>query len=286
MFGFAIGLAALLGGSAAPLAGMQGLIVCAVASIGIQWIGFIPASLIQTESFYDIVGSMTYLTVLALALLAAHESAIFGLQTLVTAAMVAIWTLRLGTFLYRRIHRAGRDPRFDTIKTEPATFFFAWTAQGLWVFMTLLAVLISITGSSKPGVGAETPIHIVTWLGWAVWVLGFGIEVVSDRQKSSFNATPENKGRWIDTGLWRLSQHPNYFGEWLLWTGLFIAGIPDYQDLEWLACLSPIFVLVLLTRGSGIPLLDERALKKWGQNPEYMAYRERTSTFVCWPPRT
>ncbi len=111
------------------------------------------------------------------------------------------------------------------------------------------------------------------------------IEVIADRQKSAFNADPNNKGRWIDTGLWKTSQHPNYFGETLLWTGLFIAGIPSYTGLEWLACISPIFVCLLLTRGSGIPLLDERAMAKWGDDPEYLAYRERTSKFICLPSK-
>jgi steroid 5-alpha reductase family enzyme len=285
MFAATVGLAVLLGGESGSIAGLSGLVVCAIAAIGMQWIGFIPAALKQTESFYDIVGSVTYLTVVSLALFVASENGPLSVPAIVTAAMVAIWTLRLGIFLFQRIHRAGRDPRFDIIKTQPAFFFFAWTAQGLWVFMTLIAVLITLTGTAALRYEGEAAIPLVTWIGWGIWVLGFGIEVVADRQKSAFNANPEKKGRWIDSGLWRLSQHPNYFGEWLLWTGLFIAGIPGYDGLEWLACLSPIFVYILLTRGSGIPLLDEQALKKWGDNPEYMAYRERTSAFVCWPPR-
>ena len=281
MFAISVGLAAWVGQDSVEFAGLPGLVVCALVAIGINWLGFIPASMKQTESFYDLVGSMTYLTVVALALVIATQSAELTLQGIITATMVAVWALRLGSFLYKRIHKAGRDPRFDDIKRSRSKFFFAWTAQGMWVFMTLFAVLISLTGS-QPIDSSSDP---VTLLGWVIWAAGFAIEVIADRQKSAFNAEPNNKGRWIDTGLWKTSQHPNYFGETLLWTGLFIAGIPSYTGLEWLACISPIFVCLLLTRGSGIPLLDERAMAKWGDDPEYLAYRERTSKFICLPSK-
>ena len=282
--GVALGIAMGTATEGVTVWGLPAMVACAIVAIGMNWLAFVPAAMQKTESYYDMVGSVTYLSVVGLALLAAYKNGLWRTESAVTAAMVGVWTLRLGVFLFKRIHRVGKDGRFDAIKVVPSKFFFAWTMQGLWVFVTLLAVLVTMLGA-MPNATEVMDKHPVTWVGWSLWVLGFGIEVIADRQKSVFNSDPANQGRWIDVGLWRTSQHPNYFGEWLLWTGLFVAGIPGYAGLGWLACLSPLFVLLLLTKGSGIPILDERAMAKWGDNPAYLAYRSRTSKFICLPPK-
>jgi steroid 5-alpha reductase family enzyme len=280
-----IALAYVVGDGSTQVAGLPTLVFCAALAIGLQWLAFIPAALKQTETFYDIAGSATYLLVVAVALAGSVAASPLTLTAAIPAAMVAIWTVRLGLFLYRRIHRAGLDPRFDAIKTDPSRFFFAWTAQGLWVFLTLFAVLIILTDGGADDKTSTLSPHWSSWVGWCMWVLGFTIEIMADNQKSAFNAQTENKGRWIDSGLWAFSQHPNYFGECLLWAGIFVSGYSVYDGVQWLAVLSPIFVYLLLTRGSGIPLLDARAVEKWGDNPAYEAYRTRTSTLFLWPPK-
>lgn len=116
-----------------------------------------------------------------------------------------------------------------------------------------------------------------------MWCFGFVIEVIADSQKSTFKALPENRDKWIDVGLWRYSQHPNYWGEILLWTGICICGIPIYKGGQWLAFLSPLFVFVLLYKISGIPILDQRALDKWGDDPKYRLYREQTNVLILGP---
>jgi steroid 5-alpha reductase family enzyme len=100
--------------------------------------------------------------------------------------------------------------------------------------------------------------------------------VAADAQKSRFSANPANKGRFIDTGLWRRSRHPNYFGEIVLWIGIAIAALPVLRGWQWVTIISPAFVTLLLTRVSGIPLLERRADEKWGGQADYEAYKKKT----------
>ncbi len=117
-------------------------------------------------------------------------------------------------------------------------------------------------------------------VGALVWVIGFAIEVTADAQKSRFNADPSNKGKFIRTGLWSRSRHPNYFGEIVLWIGIAIIAIPVLQGWQWVAMISPLFVTLLLTRVSGIPLLEKKADVKWGGQAEYEEYKKNTPVLI------
>ena len=110
-------------------------------------------------------------------------------------------------------------------------------------------------------------------------------EVVADTQKSAFKADPANAGRFITTGLWSWSRHPNYFGEITLWTGMAVLALPVLSGWNWVALISPVFVFVLLTRISGIPMLEHRARKRWGDDPAFQAYTANTSVLVPLPPK-
>jgi len=241
----------------------------------IQWIAFVPAYLNQTEKFYDLTGSLTYLTVMVVAVLL---SGAFDARSLLLLALVVIWAVRLGSFLFRRIQRAGVDERFDDIKPSFVRFLLTWTLQALWVSLTLAAALAAITSVDKPGFDG------LAVFGLLVWVLGFGIEVVADRQKKLFRAAPENKGRFINTGLWSWSRHPNYFGEIVLWVGVAIIAVPVLNGWQYVTLISPLFVILLLTRVSGVPMLEKRADEKWGGQADYEAYKARTSVLVPVPP--
>ncbi len=244
---------------------------CAIIAFGVQWLAWIPASISQTERFYDLTGGLTYLAVVAFSLWAGSQSEVIGTREWLISALVAIWAIRLSSFLFLRIHHAGKDGRFDQLKTSPVRFLVPWTLQALWVFLTLNVVIV-INSQSGPA----PPLGIWDGIGFMVWVMGFGIEVVADSQKTAFNANPENEGKWIDEGLWSRCRHPNYLGEILLWTGVAIFGVACFEGLEMVSWISPVFVYLLLTRISGIPLLDRRALAKWGDDPEYQKYRENT----------
>ena len=264
-----------VGNNSVIMNGSSAVLYCAVACIGIQWVAWIPASIGKTERFYDLTGGLTYLTVVGFSLWAGSQSEPPSLRELIVSLLVVIWSLRLSSFLYFRIHRTGKDGRFDQLKTSPIRFLVPWTLQGLWVFLTMIVVIVINTQEdTAPTLG------IWDGLGLSIWMLGFGIEAIADHQKTVFNTESKNKGKWIDSGLWSYARHPNYLGEILLWTGIAFFGISCFTGLERVAWVSPIFIYLLLTKVSGIPILDKRGLEKWGDDPEYQKYRDHTPALI------
>lgn len=249
--------------------------LCGALAFAINWLAFIPAALKQTEHYYDLVGGITYISVIVMAVLLSGE---LDLRSALVAAMVLFWSLRLATFLFRRISKSGVDTRFDNIKNRPLRFFMAWTIQGLWVILTAAAALAIITG------GAREPLGAVGSVGIAVWLIGILIEIVADSQKSSFKSDPANKDKFINVGLWAWSRHPNYFGEIVLWTGIAIIAVPVLQGWQWATLISPVFVAFLLIKVSGIPLLEAKADERWGGQDDYENYKRSTSELVLKPP--
>jgi steroid 5-alpha reductase family enzyme len=249
--------------------------LCGALAFAINWLAFIPSALTQTERYYDLVGGISYVTVTVVAVLLSGEP---DLRTTLVAAMVMIWSLRLATFLFQRISKAGSDSRFDDIKNRPQKFFMAWTLQGLWVLLTAAAALAVITG------GAREPLGAIGIAGIALWSFGILIEIVADRQKTKFKDDPDNEGKFINVGLWAWSRHPNYFGEIMLWTGMAIVAVPVLQGWQWATLISPVFVTFLLTKVSGIPALEEKADKRWGGQDDYEEFKRRTPVLIPKPP--
>jgi len=237
----------------------------------IQWLVFIPAFLQQTEKFFDLTGGITYISVITLAVL---FSAGVDARSILLWALVVIWAVRLGAFLFRRIQKAGKDDRFDELKPSFIRFLNVWTIQGLWVTFTAAAALVAITTTNRK------ELDWFALVGLLVWVFGFAIEVIADTQKSRFSANPDNKGKFIQTGLWSRSRHPNYFGEIMLWIGVAMVVLPVLQGWQWVALISPVFVTLLLTRVSGVPLLETKADKKWRGQADYEAYKKRTPVLI------
>ena len=265
--GLPLGVATLANPAGLTLAGWPAMTALALGAFAIQWLAFIPARLFQTERFYDLTGSVTYIAVTLAAISAATAPS--GAQWLI-AIMIFIWAGRLGSFLFRRIHAAGGDQRFDHIKVSSSRFFVAWTLQGAWVVMTSCAALTAILSAEQTAVG------VIYVMGAVMWVAGFVIEVMADQQKSRFRADPANAGRFINVGLWARSRHPNYFGEILLWAGIAVMAVPYLSGTQWVVMLSPLFVYALLTRISGIPTLARRGQQLWGDDPTYQAYVANT----------
>lgn len=250
--------------------------LCGGVSFLVNWIAFVPAYLRQTEHFYDLTGSLTHLSLVGIAF--ALGGGATDSRAWLLVGLVAIWAIRLGSFLFLRIRKDGSDDRFERIKPSFLRFLMAWTLQGLWVFLTLACALAAITSTGARPLGAAALI------GGLVWLVGFGIEVASDHQKRVFRADPTHRGRFVTTGLWAWSRHPNYFGEITLWLGIAIIALPALSGWQLVTLISPLFVTLLLTRVSGIPLLEARADERWGGDADYQAYKARTPVLIPRPP--
>lgn len=181
---------------------------------------------------------------------------------------------RLGPFLFRRVRRAGKDDRFDEIKRSFSRLLLTWTLQGLWVSLTLATALAAVTSTEPKG------LDLFVFIGLAVWALGFTLEATADLQKSRFRGDPANKGSFITSGLWAISRHPNYFGEITLWTGIAIVAFPVLRGWQFVTLISPVFVYLLITRVSGVPLLEKKADTTWGGQEAYQVYKRRTPVLV------
>ena len=260
--------------------GLPLFVLLVIVAFAIQWIAFVPSFIKRTEHYYDLTGSLTYISVTLLAFFLAD---IRSLRTIVIAALILVWAGRLGSFLFARVKRAGKDGRFDRIKHDPFAFLMFWTIQGLWVTFTAAAAFAAMTSGKLELVNdsdfQQPPFGVISLIGLLVWIAGFSIEVISDRQKTAFRADPANADRFITSGLWARSRHPNYFGEFLLWVGMAIIAFPALQGWQYITLLSPVFVFVLLNRISGVPALEARADKKWGGEPAYEEYKANTPVF-------
>ena len=240
----------------------------------IQWLAYIPAFLFKTEKFYDLTGSFTYVAAILFALYSTNSSQNIDLGSLIIGTAIIIWAVRLGSFLFMRIHKDKKDGRFDSIKTSFSQFFMTWTLQGMWVFICSSAALVAI--ANPTGV----VVNSVFIIGLGLFILGFVVEVIADTQKSAFRSIPENKDLFINEGLWARSRHPNYFGEITLWTGITVMAIPTFEGMNYLALFSPIFTYLLLNYVSGVRMVEYRGNKKWGHLDAYKKYNEETPKLV------
>ena len=236
----------------------------------IHWVAFVPALIFKTEKFYDLTGSICY----AFAAIFVYQQtygATFSLSLFISIS-VLIWTLRLGYFLLKRVLDAGEDKRFRTIKTSPSQFFMTFNLSALWVVICSLCALTAVSN----GVFEVKPIF---YIGLLTFILGFSIEVIADNQKTEFRSNPENTDKFITTGLWSFSRHPNYFGEVMLWTGIAIMSYPYLEGVQYWTLISPIFSFTLIYFVSGVRMLEARANLKWGEDINYQNYVKKTPIF-------
>ena len=254
---------------------MSGLLPTLGICLAIQAVFFAFAATLKTDKVTDLSYGLTFVIVALVLLL--QGSATDAPQLAVTL-MVALWGVRLAGYLFFRIFQMGRDKRFDGVRENFLRFFRFWFFQGVAVWVIMLPVIVWFR---NPG-----PWNPLMTAGVMVWAAGFVIETVADAQKFAAKRQPGGESRWMDTGLWRFSRHPNYFGELLVWWGVFVFVAKDLTGLQWLTIIGPIAITFLLLRVTGIPTLEASAAKKWGNNADYQAYVRRTSRLMLWPPRT
>jgi steroid 5-alpha reductase family enzyme len=250
----------------------------ALVIFGVQWIGaLVYAVPFRDEHYLDVTGSATYVGVASLALYRAEDPT---WRSVLLTVFVWFWAVRLGYFLITRIGEQGSDSRFEQIRVTPLRFFSVWNIQGLWVFLTLLPTLLTIVHGNK-----DTAVSAYDIVGIAFWVIGFFLEVLADYQKTQFRRNPGNTGKFIHTGLWAYSRHPNYLGEILIWLGVYITSVHVLPTTQYkaLGFLGPLFIILLLSTVSGIPVLEKQADERWGHLAEYKSYKAHTSLLLLLP---
>ena len=240
-------------------------------SVIIQVIFFIPSFILKTEKLYDLIGSTTYIIITSIAYLSVENKTT---TDTILFLFVIIWGIRLGTYLFKRIQRDSEDVRFEKAKRNFFWFLQYWMGQALWVSITSCAAVIAIL---KP---ESNTLNIYGYIGITIWIFGFTFEVIADLQKNNFKKNQNTTQNYISTGVWSKSRHPNYFGEITLWVGMYIISLSSFSGIEYLTIISPIFVYILLTRMSGINMLEKIADERYGHLDEYLEYKEKTPILV------
>ena len=253
----------------------QPVLASFILSVSVNLIFFLVALTLKTDKVTDLSYSLSFMAIAPL-LLAANGMN-FSLQQLIVTLAIVVWGIRLGSYLFYRILLTKTDERFDDKRNNPKRLTAFWLLQITAVWLILMPYSFYLTSRTVGGMS------FITLSGLAVYAAGLIIESVSDYQKFIFKKQPDNKGKWMDKGLWHWSRHPNYFGEMLVWWGLFVVVVPYLTGLKLLALIGPVFITLLLLFVSGIPLLEKSAEKKYGNNPDYVAYRDSTSLLIPLP---
>jgi steroid 5-alpha reductase family enzyme len=202
-------------------------------------------------------------------------------RRLLLAGMAILWSLRLGTHLLRRVagHHPVEDGRYVQLRRDWAGNF-APKMAGFFQLQAASVILLSLP-FLLPALNATSSFHWLEIAGALLWLAALGGESLADAQLRAFKHDPANRGRVCAVGLWRYSRHPNYFFEWLIWVGFALIALAS--PWGWLALLSPLSILYLLLRVTGIPLTEEQSVRSKGD--AYLQYQKTTSAFVPWWPK-
>lgn len=268
-------LSLLISDNSISINGYPVLLYCVLISFTIHLIIFIPSAIMKNEKFYDFTGMIAYLSIIIFAIQQKYiQIHSIDIYSLVLSLLISIWTLRLGIFLFYRVLKVGEDIRFKDVKNNVLQFFVWFSISSLWVSLTTMAAMNVITSKNY------NQDLTLLYIGTIIWIIGFLFEIISDYQKIKFKNNALNKNKFIDSGLWSISRHPNYFGEIILWIGIYIITLPSTSGLEYLGIISPLFVIILLNKVSGINLLEASADKKWGSSKEYQKYKKITPRLI------
>ncbi|KAI0386486.1 DUF1295-domain-containing protein [Hypomontagnella monticulosa] len=292
------------------------------AAFALQTAVAVPSIYVQSERFFDASGAVTFLSVTLLSLYLPSlrvrtAASLAGIpkppfpnlfapgvgnaphwRQLALSAAVVFWSVRLGSYLFRRILHEGHDSRFDRIRGSPARFAGAFFGQAVWVSLCLAPVIA--INAVPPVVLAAVPFGVADALGFGLFAGGFAFEIIADWQKSRWSREREEKvhdEQFMSRGLWSRSQYPNYFGECTLWTGITTAAagvlvtapgqlglglsgsVPVKLLTVALSFVSPAFVSFLLLRVTGVPLSEKKYDAKYGDRKDYQEWKRNTPKF-------
>ena len=241
------------------------ILIALAVSLGINLLMFVPAFIFKTDKLTDISYAVTFVVVLLFGFLTNS----INVMTVLLLIMIVLWAIRLGVYLLIRIRKIGRDKRFDGMRENFFPFLKFWILQGISVFVIMVPAVLFLNTEIKT-FGAVSLIGIIIWCG------GLMLETTADYQKYQFINNIDNKGKWIDIGVWHYSRHPNYLGEIMVWVGLYLFMLPVLSiSHAFIGLIGPLYIITLISFVSGIPLLEKGADKRWGENPAYRAYKKR-----------
>lgn len=242
-------------------------------SLAIQVGFFVVAALRKTDALTDLSYGLSFVAIVWL--IGIEKAPLTPLSALLVS-MVTLWGIRLATYLFIRVLIIKQDKRFDGVRENPLKFGLFWLLQAVSIWVILLPTTAAISSNHT------NTIALWQWLALAGWIIGLTIETVADWQKFVFKLKPENKGKWIATGLWGVSRHPNYFGELLCWWSIFALVAPQLAAWSWLTILGPLHISVLILFVSGIPTLEKHYAKVYAENAAFKRYQRRTSLLIPW----
>ena len=272
-----VGLALAGGDGGAEYHGMSIFMIAGCLILLVHLVVFIPSFIMRTEHYFDLTGSLSYITGIGCAWWLSPNT--WNPMNIILGMMILVWAVRLGSFLFLRVKKVGKDIRFDDLKSHILSFSMVWVLSALWVYITVSAALAAMTSSTALG------LDVWFFAGIVLWIIGLAVESVADAQKYAFKFSPDSTGRFISHGLWAWSRHPNYFGEIVLWFGIAIMSFPVLAGYQYITLISPLFVWFLLTKISGIPMLEVKADKRWGEDEEYLRYKASTPILVPKSPQ-
>lgn len=252
----------------ANLTGIQNITYAVLYIFLIHLLIFVPSYFFQTEKFFDLTGTISYVSSVLFIFFKSNNIESINLGSLVLSTFIIIWSLRLGTFLFLRIKKAGKDRRFNEIKKSFSWFFMTFSVSGMWV---TICSICALTGIANGIIFSSTTI-----IGIIIFIIGFTIEIIADSQKTKFRANDDNKDKFISSGLWKYSRHPNYLGEIILWLGISLISFSSLEGFQYITLISPIFTYLLLVNVSGINFLEKSGKKKWGHLESYKKYLKET----------
>ncbi|CAF0867173.1 unnamed protein product [Didymodactylos carnosus] len=250
------------------------LAIAIIITVGYQLIFFIITYIVKFDKITDFGGSTNFILI-ALTTFFLHQT--YYTRQIIVTCLVCIWAIRLGLFLLIRILKWGEDNRFDNIRTNFFKLLGFYAFQILWVWVVSLPVTFINSSNKNPNIDG------FDIAGICLWAIGVCIEAIADVQKLVYKQDPTNHNHWCDKGLWKYSRHPNYFGEMMVWWGVFLLAVPILFEAKWVAILSPLFLMFLLLFLSGIPPLEKSMEQRFGQREDFRLYKTQTSPLIVMP---
>lgn len=238
----------------------------------LQLIFFVYAVIQKTDKVTDPSYGLTFIVASITSMYLVSEY--ISMYKVLLLLLIVVWGIRLAIYLFVRILKTGKDERFDGIREKPLKFAGFWILQAISVFIILLPTTYVLL------LEQSTYISTFSYIGFLVAISGIFIESIADMQKYIFKSQEENRGKWIQSGLWKYSRHPNYLGEILMWLGVFIYTLPYINDWAIFTVISPMYITYLLLFVTGIPTLEKRDMERYGNNEKYLEYVHNTGILL------